>query len=353
MATALAKAAERPLSRFNEDQIDLIKRTICKGADTDELRLFLYQAERTGLDPLARQIYAVKRWDSQQGRNVMSIQTSIDGFRLIAERSQKYAGQVGPFWCGENGEWQDVWIKATPPAAARVGVLRADFKEPCWGVARFDSYAQKAKDGGLTRMWKAMGDVMIAKCAEALALRKAFPQELSGLYTNDEMEQAAQNPHVTRPEDIVQEVVYDERGEPVDNIPQGDGGVKKLTKAKARADYAEAQKELRACKNVIDLSKWGKANANRIATYPDDWAQILRGIYAEHLADLRTLGTVSSTTPDEAYKQAVAQLNKFDSYPMAVEFLDQYIDGMKGVLFPPDVNKLYAELERLEKKLNA
>lgn len=179
---------------MTRDQLDLLKRTVADGTTDDEFALFMTTAHRLGLDPFAKQIYAVKRpsWDKRANAYIdkMAIQVAIDGFRSVADRTGQNDGQDGPFWCGDDGAWTDAWLHDNSPAAARVVVYKKGCSKPFTGIATYRSYVQTNKDGKPNRQWEQMPDVMLAKCAEALALRKAFPSQLSGVYAPEEMGQA-------------------------------------------------------------------------------------------------------------------------------------------------------------------
>jgi phage recombination protein Bet len=187
-----------PQPGLSREQVQLLKDTICKGATDEELRLFVEVCKRKNLDPFSKQIHPVRRWDSTLRREVMTFQTGIDGLRLAAQRSGEYAGQTAPRWCGPDGKWREVWLDKTPPAGAMVGVHRTGFKEPMFAIALYSEYAQITKEGGPNSMWKKMPSNQLAKCAEALALRRAFPEELSGLYAPEEMGQADRDPDPPR-----------------------------------------------------------------------------------------------------------------------------------------------------------
>ena len=165
-------------SFWDDKQIAALKQIGLDNTPKAELAVFLHYCQRTGLDPFARQIYMISRGGKY------TIQSSIDGLRIVAQRSGNYGGQTPVEWCGTDGIWKDVWLEATAPVAARVGVYYKDAPNPTYAVAKFDSYNANSP------IWKKMPDLMIAKCAEALALRKAFPNDLSGIYSSDEMQQA-------------------------------------------------------------------------------------------------------------------------------------------------------------------
>lgn len=185
--SAIQKVSPIQEAVLSEEQVDLIKRTVAKGATNDELALFLYQCKRTGLDPLLKQIHAVKRWDRDAGREVMSIQTGIDGYRLVATRTGKLAGIDDAVFDKEDGEH---------PGKASVTVYKLDEHGQARSYtasARWAEYVQKKKDGTITSFWARMPYGQLGKCAEALALRKAFPNDLSGVYTFEEMAQASED----------------------------------------------------------------------------------------------------------------------------------------------------------------
>ena len=211
---------------WTQEQVTLITNTVAKGATPDELQLFLYTASRTGLDPLTRQIHFVKRGGQ------MTVQTGIDGYRAIAERSGTLAGIDDAQYDSED---------KVHPNKATVTVYRIINSErvPFTASARWSEYAV---EGGF--MWRKMPYLMLAKCAEALALRKAFPNDLTGLYTNEEMEQADGKVEVEKPKVAVED--YKAKLEKTKNTDE----LKKVW-----ADIpAEAKKQLEPTKNLLKES---------------------------------------------------------------------------------------------------
>lgn len=160
-------------SRFQMEQMDLfvIRDTVAKNASIAELFTFLYQARRLGLDPLLRQCYWIRG----------AFVTGIDGMRANAERTGEYLGSEAPQWCGDDGQWRDVWLDPKPPRWCKVGVKRKG-RETQYTPVKFTSFFKAGVDS-----WKNMPEHMIAKVAEAAAIRKAFPQTFAGIYSNDEM----------------------------------------------------------------------------------------------------------------------------------------------------------------------
>jgi len=213
------------LALWTPEQTQLISTTIAPGCSGDELRLFAYACQRTGLDPFSKQIYAIKRGGK------MTIQAGIDGLRAIAERTGELDGSATE-WCGEDGQWTDVWLSSKPPAAAKTTIWRKGSQHAFIGVARFADY--NAGQG----LWSKMPAAMIAKCSEALALRKAFPANLSGVYSADEMQQA----------DDVQPVQVSVEAEPVGDEQIFNAGKAAIAKAKSIKDLQKVNERMEARK---------------------------------------------------------------------------------------------------------
>lgn len=183
-------------TEFTDTQRSALAQIGVEEASDGDLRVFFHVCKRSGLDPFARQIHMVGRPERQQDgsyRTKYTIQTGIDGYRLIgrraADRSKSTVRVDAPQWAHQDGSWRDLWsAEWGMPLAARVTIHRDG--DPFTAVAMFAEYAQTKKNGDLTRMWAQRPAGQLAKCAEAAAWRMAFPQDLAGLYTDDEMGRA-------------------------------------------------------------------------------------------------------------------------------------------------------------------
>lgn len=254
--------------RYTADQVDLIRRTVTSGDVTDdELALFVAVCKRTNLDPFARQIHAIKRGGK------LTIQTGIDGLRLIAQRTGEADGMDGPYWCGPGGEWVDVWLATDrPPVACKVAVYRRGQSRGYTAVARYDEYQQPSN-----ALWKKMPAAMLAKATEALALRKAFPAECSGLYADEETHQA------------------DADGQPP--APRAQQAALPAKPPASPPAWAQAADALAECESLDDLQAvWRQVYADRNIFSADQWDQ-LTAAKERRKAELAAAGRPTAPPP--------------------------------------------------------
>lgn len=298
---------------FTENEIDLIKTQIAPGVTDGELKLFLHVCKSRQLDPFAKQIYAITReqWnaETQQREKKMTIMASIDGFRLTAKR--------GGIEAIDEPEFEyDARLKSNSNplglVKASVKVWRKGVERATVGVAYWDEYAQTKRNGELMGLWPKMPRTMLAKCAEAQALRKAAPEELSGLYAPEEMDQADNPPrHETRATEPQQvkaspaaAATTDQPAPATDSTPQD---------AMTQHQFEFVKNAIEECAEDAALRKLGVHVAN--ANMSDEFRKELRAAYAKRRNKLAKLAREASAKPAEPTAQepvADAEIDRGD-----------------------------------------
>lgn len=347
LTTTIAEdLAPTKFTGINRGQLELLKRTLAQGTTDDEFSLFMNTATRLGLDPFARQIYAIKRWNPAARTETMAIQVAIDGFRAIGEATGELDGQDPPLWCGPTGEWLDVWTHEKPPSAAKVVVYRKGVSRGYVGIATYKSFVQTNKDGAATKTWATMPDVMLAKCAESQALRKAFPRQLAGVHTPDEMGQADND----GPEPTVMTGLPNlgiKRADAVPAQPPGD----------APFDFALAIATAKTVDDLVSVGNRIKADlpeSERARLKPSYEARltILRGPdpFAAFLADLHAAGLIgpdyASWTADDIGVEFVELVSRADNLAAVNDTLTPWLAAASKPGRGPVVRKVREAIEK-------
>lgn len=194
---------------YTGKQLDLIRRTVASDCNATEFDLYLEVAKRVGLDPFRKQIYAVVYSKDKPEKRKMSIITGIDGLRAVAARNRDYRpDENAPVFEYDPTVKSEINPAGIVSATVKCHKLAPDGQwHPVAGIAfwdefvplteawAFDQQAGKRQPTGVyelskTSNWYKMPRVMIAKAAEAIALRKGWPEDLSGIYGEEEMDRS-------------------------------------------------------------------------------------------------------------------------------------------------------------------
>jgi len=194
---------------YTASQMSLIRKTVAADTNATEFDLFFEMCRRYGLDPFKKQIYAIVTNKHKQDKRKLVVVTAIDGYRSIAARAGNYRPDENEPEYHYRQELKDPASNPLGLEKAVVTVYQQDSRgewHPIKASAYWDEFAPVIENGrwvdnrfegdGTFKLdpkkdnWRKMARVMLAKCAEAQALRKGWPEDLGGLYVAEEMDQA-------------------------------------------------------------------------------------------------------------------------------------------------------------------
>jgi len=204
---------------FDDKQRAALAALGIRNASNADLAVFMHYCQKTGLDPFSKQIYLLNRRENVGGQWVdkQTIQVGIEGFRVIRDRAARRDGVTVEYedtvWYDADGNAYEIWLRSDAPAGCRMAVLKDGKRFP--GVLTFAEYVQ-LKDGRPIGKWGNAPAHQIEKCAEAFALRRAFPHDLGGIYIPEETDDTLVSPaDMPRPSRITAAEVVS-RGEPAE-----------------------------------------------------------------------------------------------------------------------------------------
>lgn len=210
-----------------KEVIETLKATIAKGATDADLALFLEHCKATGLNPFKKEVWFIKgkgytKKDGEEVEGSLQIMTGINGFQAVANSHPQYDGMevleseakiIIDSATFEDWKGNVSTKKINPPIIAPeyvdVKVWRKDRRFPATARAKWSEYGKDViSNKGKRTIWGQMPTIMLAKCAKSLALREAFPQELNGVYTTEEM------PSEIQAEVVFKDASFDSNGKP-------------------------------------------------------------------------------------------------------------------------------------------
>lgn len=288
MSNIVALNPQRSLRDYSPQQLSLIRRTVAADTTSDEFDMFVEVCRRVGLDPFRKQIYCLVYNKDKADKRKVAFITGIDGFRAVAQRNGDYRPDDEEPGIVMDAERAD---PATNPLGIVKAVVRAykrcsDGWHAVIGTAYWEEFAPLQEEWAYNEQegkrrptgkfelaagnWRKMPRVMIAKCAEAQALRRGWPEDLSGIYSPEEMDHAALDVTAST---VVQKHEQERRlqlvhakdtvpilwtaGEPIEAVPLG-------------RFVDRACEFLRGAESVTQIEAWERTN---VAGLREFWAR--------------------------------------------------------------------------------